>query len=238
MCSFDVISLYTNIPVDQTIEICLSKLYKDNNIVNIITREQMKRLLHYCVKLNHFMFDNQYYDQIDGVAMGSSLGQILADIFMSDLENKVFDTFDGNLPLFYKRYVDDIFLVFNDRDDCELFYEYMNRQHPNIKFTLDIEENECLPFLDVLVSRSADSVVSTSLYRKDTFSGLMMQYDSFVPVSYKKSLVNGLIHRAWKICSSSELFQSELNNIKCLLLSNGFPLKFINRQIKQKFLIL
>ena len=132
--------------------------------------------------------------------------------------------------------VDDIFLVFNDRDDCELFHEYMNRQHPNIKFTLDIEENECLPFLDVLVSRSADSVVSTSLYQKDTFSGLMMQYDSFVPISYKKSLVNGLIHRAWKICSSSELFQAELNNIKSLLLSNGFPSKFVNRQIKQLFL--
>ena len=45
----------------------------------------------------------QYYDQIDGVAMGSSLGPTLAGIFMSDLENKVFDTFDGNLPLFYKR---------------------------------------------------------------------------------------------------------------------------------------
>ena len=77
----------------------LNKLYKDNNTVNNITREQMRRLLHYCVKLNHFMFDNQYYDQIDGVAMESSLGPILADIFMSDFENKVFDTFDGNSPL-------------------------------------------------------------------------------------------------------------------------------------------
>ena len=45
MCSFDVISLYTNIPVDQTIEICLNKLYNDNNTVNNITREQMRRLL-------------------------------------------------------------------------------------------------------------------------------------------------------------------------------------------------
>ena len=179
------------------------------------------------------MFDNQYYDQTDGVAIRSSLGSILADIFMSDFENKVFDTFDGNLPLLYKRYVNEFFLVFNDRDDCELFYEYINKQHPNIKFTLDIEENECLPFLDVLVSRSADGVVPTSLYQKDTFSGLMMQYDSFVPIGYKKSLiVNGLNHRAWKICSSSDLFQSKLTNIKTFTFIKWFSIKFVNRQIK------
>ena len=44
MCSFDVVSLYTNIPVDQTIEICLNKLFKECDTVNNITREQMKRL--------------------------------------------------------------------------------------------------------------------------------------------------------------------------------------------------
>ena len=137
MCSFDVVSLYTNIPVDQTIEICLNKLFKECDTVNNITREQMKRLLHYCVKLNHFTFDNKFYDQRDGVAMGSPLGPILANIFMTDLENKVFTKFQGNLPTFYKRYVDDIFLVFNDRDDSELFLEFMNCQHSNIKFTLE-----------------------------------------------------------------------------------------------------
>ena len=60
----------------------------------------------------------------------------------------------------------------------------------------------------------------------------MMQYDSFVPIGYKKSLVNGLNHRAWKICSSSDLFQSELTNIKAFTFINDFPLKFVNRQIK------
>ena len=148
-CSFDV--------VDQKIEICLNKLYKDCDTVNNITRKQMKRLLHYCVKLNHF----------------------------------------------YKRNVDDIFLVFNDRDDSELFLEFINCQHSNIKFTLETEKNDCL---SVLIMSSDDGVISTTLFRKKTFSGLLMQYDSFVPMSYKKSLINGLIHRAWKICSSEELF--------------------------------
>ena len=44
-----------------------------------------------------------------------------------------------------------------------------------------------------------------------------------MPMTYKKSLIKGLIHRAWKICSSEELFQTELTNIKQLLLSKGYP---------------
>ena len=78
--------------------------------------------------------------------------------------------------------------------------------------------------------RSTDGVISTVLFRKETYSGLLMQYDSFVNMSYKKSLINGLVHRAWKICSSEELFQTELTNIKHLLLSNGYPSKLINRE--------
>jgi hypothetical protein len=232
MCSYDVISLFTNVPVDLAIEICLNKLFKDKETVQNMTREQMHRLLNYCVKLNHFTFNNEFYDQIDGVAMGSPLGPTLANIFMSDLEDTVFNKYEGNLPTFYKRYVDDVFLVFSDRCDCELFLEYMNTQNSNIKFTLEIENNNCLPFLDVLVSRSDSGLISTSIYRKETYSGLLMQYDSFVPSSYKKSLVNGMIHRAWRICSSSELFHEELVNIKCLLRSNGFPFKLVNRQIR------
>jgi hypothetical protein len=231
MCSFDVVSLFTNIPVNQTIEICLDKLFFCKETVHNFTRVQMKKLLEYCIKLNHFTYNGKYYDQCDGVAMGSPLGPILADIFMSDLESKVFVSYDGNLPIFYKRYVDDVFLAFNDYDDCELFLEYFNSRHPCIKFTLETEKDNCLPFLDVLVSRSYDGTISTSLYRKQIFSGLLMQFDSFVPVQYKKCLVSGLVHRAWKISSSYELFQNELSNIKNLLMSNGFPLKFINKQV-------
>ena len=81
----------------------------------------------------------------------------------------------------YRRYVDDTFLVFNDRDDAELFLDFMNSLHKNIKFTVEIEENNCLPFLDVFITRNDEGNISTSMYRKKTFSGLYMKEDSFVP---------------------------------------------------------
>ena len=82
--------------------------------------------------------------------MGSPLGPILANICMSQFESKALSKYNGNHPLFYKRYVDDTFLIFNDRDDCELFLEFINLEHKNIRFTLEVENDNCLPFLDVL----------------------------------------------------------------------------------------
>ena len=70
MCSYDVVSLYTNIPIELAIEICLSKLYSEKETVKGLTKENMKKLLNYCLKQNHFAFDDRFYDQIDGVAMG------------------------------------------------------------------------------------------------------------------------------------------------------------------------
>ena len=68
--------------------------------------------------------------------------------------------------------MDETFVVFNDREDCGLFFEYFNRQHRNIKFTLEHETFDCISFLDVLVTRNEEVTIETSLYRKETFSGL------------------------------------------------------------------
>ena len=102
-------------------------------------------------------------------------------------------------------------------------------------FSQEEEQDNKLAFLDVLLIRTTDGSIVTSIYRKPTFSGLYMKWDSFVPKSYKKGLVNCLVFRAWKLCSSYVLFHSEILFVKELLMSNGYPANFID-SIVHRFL--
>ena len=87
----------------------------------------------------HFLFDGFYYDQIDGVAMGSLLAPVLANLFISHHERTWLSNYNNSTPLFYHRYVGDIFCMFHIEQEALLFFDYLNLQHPNIKFT---SENE------------------------------------------------------------------------------------------------
>lgn len=154
---------------------------------------------------------------------------------MSHLETVAMDSYHGALPLLYRRYVDDTFLVFKCRDDMLNFFTRLNQQHNSITFTKEEETDSQLSFLDVLVSRSTLGKISTSVYRKPTFSGLYMRWDSFVPKSFKKSLVNCLVLRAWKLCSSFQGFHCELDFLISVLSANGNPKNFVESVIR-KFL--
>ena len=206
MASFDIASLFTNIPVDETIEIISNLLFAHCMYFEGFDRMQFTKLLSLSVKNCHFIFNGRFYQQIDGVALGSLLGPLFANIFLSFHEKSWLHNCPASFkPLLYRRYVDDCFLLFRSLDHVPLFLFYLNRQHPNISFSSKLEKDGRLPFLDIEVTRS-NGRFSTSVYCKATFTGLFTNFYSFVPLAYKRSLVCCLLHRIFHLCSSYETF--------------------------------
>ena len=100
----------------------------------------------------NFIFNNKIYNQIDGVSMGPPLAPILANLFMGYHEKDWIEKAQVAKPTFYKRYVDDIFAVFESELDPETFHTYLNTKHKNIKFTCKKQIEKKLPFLDILIT--------------------------------------------------------------------------------------
>ena len=176
-----------------------------------------------------FSFNNNMHRQIDGVAIGSPLGPALANIFVGYQEAKLFNI--AKRPLVYFRYVDDTFAVFNN-ENCNTFFIHLNSLHPSLRFTYEKESNHSLPFHDMLVERH-DSEFLTSVYRKPTFTGQYLRWNSFSPQKRKINLIGTLVHRAFIICSKSKL-DPELDEIRSILLENGYPEHAINSAFKRK----
>ena len=220
MCSFDVVSLFTNVPLEETIQICLDSLYRDSNLsppMNI-PEDLLRKLLIKATTEVEFSFNGELYQQIDGVAMGSPLGPILANIFMGHLETSIPDS---KLPLLYDRFVDDAFAVFNCESEAGIFFSDLNTMHGKCRFTMEREMSGELPFMDVLIAK-VDGKLRRSVYRKPTFRGLYTRWDSFCSTTYKTGLIKSLVARAKKICSE-ETFQDELNFLRTTFLKNGYP---------------
>ena len=162
MVSFDVESLFTNIPLDETINICANRIYHKRKKVKGLLKRQFKQLLTFATKSSCFIFNGVYHSQIDGVAMCSPLGPTLTNLFLVHYAKWLRDCPIKFKPSYFWRYVDDIFLLFEHRD--QKFLRYMNSRHKNIKFTFEEEENGSLSFLDVKITRK-NGKFSTSIHR-------------------------------------------------------------------------
>ena len=113
LVSFDVTSLFTNVPLQETIKTIAKKAFVDNwfNVTHNlnITKPDLVQLLEVATMNQLFQFDGKLYEQIDGVAMGSPLGPLMANAFLCSIEEKLDQ--DSELPEFYTRYVDDTFAI-------------------------------------------------------------------------------------------------------------------------------
>ena len=125
----------------------------------------MKEMLLLCAKDVHFLFEDEIYQETDGVAMGSPFGPILLGIFVVELETTIVPTLD-NLLRKWKRYVDDTYCIVKTDSVNEILLK-LNSFHMKIQIAYKVETNNMLPFLDILVIRDNNNT-ETTVYRKPT----------------------------------------------------------------------
>ena len=157
------------------------------------------------------------------------LGPALANIFMCSFESKwLRDCPNDFKPVFYRRYVDDIFALFASPDHADKFKEYLSSKHPNINFSIEKEKDGCLPFLDVNIFRENEKV-ATNVYRKKTFIGVYKNFKSFIPETYKIDLIKSLLFRCFSLCSDFIKFHHEIDKLKSISYKNSYPRDLIDK---------
>ena len=233
MISFDVKSLFTNVALDETISIIVRKIYDEGKIETDIPRNVMKELLLLCTKHVHLTFNGDIYIQLDGVAMGSPLGPLLANVFMCSLEEAIVPTLKDCL-VHWKRYVDDTH-VYVEPEKIDYVMEKLNNYHQQIQFTYELEKYQRISFLDVLIRRLTNGKLETTVFRKETNTYIYMNWNSHAPIQWKIGTLKNVVKRSIIICSDQRLLQKELDNLRKVFVQiNDYPSKIVKSIIKNE----
>ncbi|XP_076035246.1 uncharacterized protein LOC143021531 [Oratosquilla oratoria] len=232
IASLDAESLFTNVPVDETIDFILDEVYRSHHQHLDIPENLLRLLLEACTKESPFRGpDGKMYRQVDGVAMGSPLGVLFANVYMGLVERRVLSV-PHLRPFTYGRYVDDIFVEVRDRKHLQdLRDAFISSSCLN--FTLEQHDDGSLPFLDVFV-KPVDSKFVTSVHVKETNEGRCLNAEGECPTSYKRSVIRSYVNRAFTHCSTWPILHQELQRLQQVLVNNGFSKKDVQSIIMQK----
>ena len=231
MISFDVSNLFTNVPLDFTIDLVLKKVYNKKMIKTKLKREELRELLKMCTKELHFTFDGKTYQQLDGVCMGSPLGPVLANVFMVYLEEIMAPKLKSVMPVWF-RYVDDTFTLVKKGKLNEIITA-LNNFHNNIKFTHEEEKENRIPFLDVLITKKENGGLITGVYRKETNNSIYIHWESYAPKQWKIGTLRGMVRRAYEICSTDEELKKEITHLRKVFTTvNGYPSHLVDTIMK------
>ena len=182
-----------------------------------------------------FTFDGTVYKQKFGVAMGSPLSPILANLCMEFLEKMYVQTLPDDIrAIFWVRYVDDIFIIYQHGDEKFIeFLNFINNLIPSIKFTVEYEENGKIPFLDVLVIHdNINHGFSFTVYRKPMNTEGYIHFFSKHSITVKQNVVSNMFNRAFRICDPL-FIDDEILHIKNSFSKLGYPLHFIEKSLSK-----
>ncbi|XP_075150330.1 uncharacterized protein LOC142224445 [Haematobia irritans] len=228
LISFDVVSLFPSIPVNLAIAMIEKKWDLIKNHTKI-PRGIFKELALFCIKdSRYFKYEDKTYEQLKGMPMGSPASPIIADIIMEELLDVSLSKIPK--PRIITKYVDDIFAIVK-KTDVESTLDALNSFHSQIQFTMELEKDNKLPYLDCNILRD-DNCLRLNWYQKPTATGRLINYNS----KHNKSIIHmtaiNFIDRILRI-SDAEFHKENEIKIRQILTTNDFPNRIISRLINR-----
>ena len=223
--SLDVKSLFTNIPLDLVLHI----LHRDWHRIEChtqLSQSSFFKIIDFITNYNYFSFDNKIYSQIDGMAMGSPVSPIFANLVMDFYIDNVMKVLPFQFS-FFKKYVDDLICGIPE-EAIEEVVDIFNSFHPNIQYTLTLETDGGVPFLDTQLFRNNNNQIIIDWYQKPSNSGRFLNFFSNHSITQKINLVKGMKNRL-NLISHPSLLHKNLNILSKLFQNNGYPKSLVNK---------
>lgn len=232
LCTMDVSSLYPSIPHKDGLEAMnyflnrRTELYPSTEFLLSLTKEVLTK--------NYFKFQDQYYLQQRGSAMGSPVAPNYANLFMGKFELDLMYNHNPYSKFIkcYWRYIGDLFFIWSgNADDLKEFHAFMNSRMESIKFTLcyDLER---ISFLDVMVKKEGSSVY-TEVYQKETDRNTFLQFSSYHSPALKRSLPYSQLLRIKRICNSEDSFESQVNDLCDSFKARGYGDALLDKHLNK-----
>ena len=236
LASYDVTALFTAVPMDPALNIIKDLLEKDAKLSDrtVLSVQNIIQLLQFCLHNTYFSFQNKFCEQVEGVAMGSLVSPIVANLYMEHFERKAFWS-APNPSRYWFMFVDDTWVI-QQHAHQQAFPDHISSIDQEVMFTVeDTQGNGAIPFLDTLVTPEADSSLSVTVYHKPTHTDQYLQWDIHHNLSTKYSIIGIHTHRAKTVCTRPKLFKKKLQHLREALVKCKYPNWGISR-VQSKYI--
>ena len=233
LISLDIDSMYTNVNRQTAFHSCHEVLKSHSNLSEA-ERKQYIDLAKFTTENNYFQFQDKFYQLNRGLAMGSPLSPLMSEIFMSKFDQLICENEKWTKSIFfYRRYVDDIFLIWRGTDrELSKFVNQINKLEKNLRFKVE-RGGDRLDFMDLTLIIT-DNKIKIKVYRKKTYTDSIIPYNSHHSWGHKMAGFHCMIYRLLNLPLEKKEYNEELNTIITIAINNGYKKEDIMRILRKQ----
>ena len=248
--SIDAQKLYTSVNVELVINEIIKVIYEspqdffkidpsEKTNTGFSTKIPTKRIFRnflydIIIKFNYFSTVSGFYQQTDGLSMGSKISPLIANFYLNIMEMKIIKKeIQKKHIVAYCRFVDDVYCIVRKGQKRHILNS-INKFDPKfLKFTHELMQNNSLTFLDTEIYINDQNLPEIKKFRKETASDVIMNYNSISPKRYKLAALKGDVFRCHYTCSTEENLHKALDDLTELYVKNEYPRRLVNNTIRE-----